>query len=304
MARSRSRSEPRAAAWRPGDVHAAMFDSDGDGGSEAPDDVLDAEAHANANRDDATEPAVNDDVVSDADSCVDGSGVEQASDDEPTTPRSGELEAPCASSHDGEDAAHDDDLLAMLVAPIPASVTRALRRIPVPDPLTEARRAELEQEYVDFARERDRIAELTYFAITRERDRIEELPLLIGRRFRWAVQFDTSDANDRHARTQIRAVAARGVRFKVGITASPRWRMLGGTSLAGNLIAGHSDVMVGWESMVVIAARMGRSGPRLEKDLIEWSWDHYGEQCANEVGGGGGIAVVRESVTFLYVLSM
>ena len=93
-----------------------MFDSDGDGGSEAPDDVLDAEAHANANRDDATEPAVNDDVVSDADSCVDGSGVAQASDDEPTTPRSGELEAPCASSHDGEDAAHDDDLLAMLAA--------------------------------------------------------------------------------------------------------------------------------------------------------------------------------------------
>ncbi len=144
--------------------------------------------------------------------------------------------------------------------------------------------------------------QLVHNAITDTREDIDDLPARSKARFVWAVRYEFDEVGDVYAEDQVRAIAERGVRFKVGITADPVWRWFGGVTANENVVRGHMGD--GWERIHVIAVRVGANGPALERRLIEFAWSLSTQNCANVNRGGGGIHASRNSVTFLYVLSM
>ena len=116
------------------------------------------------------------------------------------------------------------------------------------------------------------------------------------RRFEFRLQLSNEDAIE-----ECLQIARTSGEFKIGITADPAWRMNGGMA-SGSYVEGHK--MNGYDKMIVLAARMWRGGPWLEKDMINAALCDPGvfHKCNNKRGGGGGISAGQNAVTFLYIV--
>ena len=87
--------------------------------------------------------------------------------------------------------------------------------------------------------------------------------------------------------------------FYIGITSGPSFRYMGGVTDSGNnSVKGHQIM---WRHMVVIGQCCGRSGPNLERELVDWAMDEHGKQCANIARSGCCIAIAKTSIAYLYV---
>ena len=139
--------------------------------------------------------------------------------------------------------------------------------------------------------------------VAQEKTRIAQLIPPSSSVFVWkVVPDDYKDTS--YAESQVDAVAQTGVRFKVGITASPSWRWEGGVTPSGNVVVGHKEG--GWRFMTVVSLRKGNSGRTLEIHLIDYAFDHYARLVDNRVRGGGGKKFCRNNseFNFLYIVHM